>query len=121
MFTLQGIQHNKDAQAWEQPVLAALGQQVSPRCSTPCSLPCVGSSDQPCWLAEACKILLPHPDVLSDEGNSHPTLMCFVLQTIKDNLWSVYEPEPASEEEMALEAKQKEAVQLEKAREKVLP
>ena len=43
-----------------------------------------------------------------------------VLQTVVDNLWKLYPPEPASEEEQALEAKQKEALQLEKDREKVL-
>lgn len=43
-----------------------------------------------------------------------------VFQTVKDNLWKLYPPEPASEEEQALEAKEKEAQQLEKDREKVL-
>ena len=38
---------------------------------------------------------------------------------VKQNLWSEYAPEPASEEELALEAKQKAAVLVEKAREKV--
>ena len=43
-----------------------------------------------------------------------------VFQTVLENLWKLYPPEPASEEEQALEAKQKEALQLEKEREKVL-
>lgn len=38
---------------------------------------------------------------------------------VVDNLWKLYPPEPASEEEQALENKQKEAADLEKAREKV--
>ena len=38
---------------------------------------------------------------------------------IKNNLWNEYPPEPASEEELDLENKQKQAMQLEKAREKV--
>lgn len=42
-----------------------------------------------------------------------------VIQTVSENLWKLYQPEPASEEEQALEAKQKEALQLEKEREKV--
>lgn len=39
---------------------------------------------------------------------------------VVDNLWKLYPPEPASEEEQALENKQKEAADLEKAQEKVL-
>lgn len=42
-----------------------------------------------------------------------------VFQMVSDNLWKVCEPEPASQEEQALEARQKEALQLEKEREKV--
>ena len=44
-----------------------------------------------------------------------------VFQMVQNNLWSVYPPEPASEEEQALEDRQKEALQLKKAQEKVLP
>lgn len=42
-----------------------------------------------------------------------------VFQMVSDNLWKLSEPEPASQEEQALEARQKEALQLEKDREKV--
>lgn len=45
---------------------------------------------------------------------------CIVVsQMIQDNLWSLYPPAPATEEELALELRQKEMQQLEKAREKV--
>ena len=42
------------------------------------------------------------------------------FQMVVDNLWKLYPPEPASEEEQALESKQKQAADLEKARDKVL-